>query len=59
MTAMGSCLGYYRQDRHRTLKGNKLFISNWPMVYLKRFVMIILVAALQQKVLVIFAFDLH
>ena len=29
------------------------------MVYLKRFVMIILVAALQQKVLLIFAFDLH
>ena len=42
-----------------TLKGNKLFISNWLMAYLKRFVMIILVAALQQKVLVIFAFDLH
>ena len=29
------------------------------MIYLKRFVMIILVAALQQKVLVIFAFDLY
>ena len=29
------------------------------MVYLKRFIMIILVVALQQKVLVIFAFDLH
>ena len=29
------------------------------MVYLKRFIMINLVVALQQKFLVIFAFDLH